>query len=105
MDIYSDYSEFLQDLTRWGGQALEPEDGFHPSEILWALLKKAARSADHEVFSPFLYLTLSARLERPDILLLAAALYLGLYGEALDLSAWEQFSLGEDKASIRASMG
>ena len=97
MDIYSDYSEFLQDLTRWGGQALEPEDGFHPSEILWALLKKAARSADHEVFSPFLYLTLSARLERPDILLLAAALYLGLYGEALDLSAWEQFCLGEDK--------
>ena len=91
MDIYSDYSEFLSDLTQWGSHTLEQGPKTAPAKALRAFLQKAARSADHDIFSPFLYLVLSARLEQEAALLLAAALYAGLAGESLNLAAWVHF--------------
>ncbi len=96
MDIYSDYSEFLTDLTEWGSHVLEQGTQNHPFQALRAFLKKAARSADHDIFSPFLYLVLSARLEQEDTLLLAAALSAGLSGRALNLAEWIPFCHGEE---------
>lgn len=96
MDIYSDYSEFLSDLTQWGSHTLEQGPKTAPAKALRAFLQKAARSADHDIFSPFLYLVLSARLEQEAALLLAAALYAGLAGESLNLAAWIHFCFGEE---------
>ena len=85
------YQEFLEDLVRWGDASRKKQDGFHPLKAFQNLLQKAAKSADHEVFSPFLYLSLSARLEMEDMMLLAAALYTGLCGEDLSPALWNAF--------------
>lgn len=89
--LYMNYQEFLEDLMRWGDASRKKQDGFHPLKVFQNLLQKAAKSADHEVFSPFLYLSLSARLEMEDMMLLAAALYTGLCGEDLSPALWEAF--------------
>ena len=41
MDIYSDYSEFLSDLTQWGSQTLEQGPKTAPAKALRAFLQKA----------------------------------------------------------------
>ena len=91
MEDYRDYREFLSDLSTWGDNACEAKNGFHAPIFFDTLLEKAIQSADHQVFSPFLYLSLAARLERDDMLLLAAALYAGLRQEDLSFSMWEMF--------------
>lgn len=63
----------------------------NPGKTFSALLKKAAASVDQGIFSPFLYLALTARLERQELLLLAAALYTGLKGESLTSDIWQLF--------------
>lgn len=85
------YQEFLEDLTVWGENACKSEEGFHPGKSLDALLKHAVHSTEKGIFSPFLYLSLAARLEKDDMMLLAAALYAGLRGEALRFTVWEKF--------------
>lgn len=91
MESYRDYREFLKDLTVWGDNVSEQKNGFHAGKSFDALLEKSIQSADCQVFSPFLYLSLAARLERDDMMLLAAALYAGLRGEDLSFAAWEMF--------------
>lgn len=91
MEDYRDYREFLCDLSAWGDNALEAKNGFHAAIYFDALLERAIQSADHQVFSPFLYLSLTARLERDEMLLLAAALYAGLHGEDLSFDMWKSF--------------
>ena len=91
MESYRDYQEFLRDLMTWGDDALEAKGSFHAGNSFDALLEKSIQSADNQVFSPFLYLSLAARLERDDMMLLAAALYAGLCNEELTFTAWEKF--------------
>lgn len=122
MNKYENYREFLADLIIWGDCACRPQisdapnqsgacppqvsDGpdqseafrqnpFSPKEAFFALLQKSSESAKQDIFSPFLYLTLSARLEWPEMMLLAAALYTGLKGESLTPALWQLFYSGE----------
>ena len=91
MEGYRDYREFLRDLMTWGDNAHKAKDGFHAGNCFDALLEKSIQSAEYQVFSPFLYLSLAARLKRDDMMLLAAALYAGLCEEYLSFTAWEKF--------------
>ncbi len=91
MDTYHNYQEFLNDLTDWGNHVWEQQTAFHPRESFSALLQKSVTSAEQGVFSPFLYLALSARLEQEELLLLAASLYAERKGELLTPSAWKLF--------------
>lgn len=59
------------------------------------MIAKAAQGADLGVFSPFLYISLSARLERESMMLLAAAFYTEMRGERLSYPVWELFFSGE----------
>lgn len=117
MELYHNYREFLEELIVWGdqvgigqppsdpsgsGQASSGQAGIgqspsDPAQSLLLLLEKAERSAQQDVFSPFLYLALSARLEREELLLLAAALYAGLEGRLLTPALWELFWGGEEE--------
>ena len=91
MEGYRDYREFLRELMTWGDNARKAKDGFHAGNCFDALLEKSIQSAEYQVFSPFLYLSLAARLKRDDMMLLAAALYAGLCEEYLSFTAWEKF--------------
>lgn len=91
MDIYITYHEFLDDLLLWGDKSRMHHGGSSPLDRLMDLLLKASKSTEHDVFSPFLYLALSAHLKGEEILLLAAALYAGLCGETLTPALWESF--------------
>lgn len=98
MDTYHNYQEFLNDLTIWGENVCKQQTEFHPKESFFALLEKSVHSSEQGMFSPFLYLALSARLEREDTLLLAAALYTGLKGKSLTLRSWKLFWEQEEPA-------
>lgn len=120
MKEYQNYGEFLNDLVIWGDcvcrpqpsedihmdcseiRSLQPPKGRNPKEAFSALLKKASISADHGVFSPFLYLALLARLEWTEMLLFAAALYTGLKGESLTPGVWQLF-LTEERSDFQDS--
>lgn len=91
MDTYHDYQEFLKDLTLWGSHVCKPQPEFYPKKSFFTLLEKSVRSAEQGIFSPFLYLALSAHLEWEDMMLLAAALYTELQGELFTLSVWKLF--------------
>lgn len=102
MERYTDYQEFIKDLTDWGDRitgrgGLEKElpnvkDGF------WEMLYKARLGAEEGVFSPFLYLVLAAELDRYEALFLAAALYCGLTGtgQRFTYEYWKSFWKEED---------
>lgn len=96
MDRYHNYQEFLADLANWGMKTLAQRDDFSPANTFSALLEKAIKSADEGVFSPFLYVSLSCRLQKDEMMFLAAALYVGLHGENLSPDIWQLF---EDKAA------
>ena len=105
MNQYQNYQAFLEDLTAWGNQVYEQQFEYYPKKTLYTLLQKATQSAEQDVFSPFLYITLSAQLDEDETLLLAAALYaqqdkkrltaeflsLFLHEEETDLSGTELF--------------
>lgn len=91
MDIYSNYPEFLNDIIIWGDNVCQMKDSFQPQKSFLALLEKAAQSADHGVFSPFLYISLAARLEREEMMFLAAAFYMELRAEHLSFDTWTLF--------------
>lgn len=91
MENYQTYQKFLNDLIFWGSQVWEQQPDFHPKETFLAILEKSIKSAEQDVFSPFLYLSLSSSLEQDEIMLLAAALYAGLEGEILTPAAWNRF--------------
>lgn len=94
MDIYENYLGFLDDLMKWGDDSRTQRCRVSPLENLRSLLRKSSRSADRDVFSPFLYVALSAGLKLEDMLLLAAALYMGQCGEPLTPAAWKLFCTG-----------
>ncbi len=89
MDTYNNYQEFLGDLTTRGQNTLGQQTRFHPKEAFFALLEKSVLSTRQGMFSPFLYITLSAGLEREAAMLLAAAFCVGRNGEALTLPLWK----------------
>ena len=95
MNQYSNYQEFVEDLMHWGDQVCAHQTEAPPAVSFYSLLQKAVQSAEHEVFSPFLYVALSAQLEREDMLLLAAAFYTALNGNFLTLSLWNLFMAHE----------
>lgn len=94
MDRYRNYQEFLDDLTDWGDKSLARQENFYPANSFSNLLEKAVHSAD-EVFSPFLYVSLSCRLQEDEMMFLAAALYAGLRGENLSPDIWQLFGSKE----------
>lgn len=96
MEYYSDYQEFLRDLADWGKNTREAKDDFHAGNFFDEMLNKAIESAKRQVFSPFLYLSLAAHLERDEMILMAAALDAGLHGEDLSFAAWEMFFQREE---------
>ena len=125
MNKYQNYREFLNDLILWGDCVCAPlsSSGREPSQNAGApdipdweqtlassgrapkaafseLIKKAAASADCGSFSPFLFLALAARLEWPEMLLLAAALYTGLTSKILTPDIWQLF-LAEEKGNLQ----
>ncbi|MCI8484939.1 MAG: ATP-binding protein [Lachnospiraceae bacterium] len=91
MSIYHTYQEFWEDLLFWGDCVWKQQTSFHPKESFFTLLYKAVQSAEQEVFSPFLYISLAARLEWEDMMLLAAALYTQQKGEPFTFALWKQF--------------
>ncbi|MCI9447238.1 MAG: AAA family ATPase [Lachnospiraceae bacterium] len=95
MENYRSYREFLDDIRIWGANACGQEKGFDPAKNWDKMIAKAAQSADQGVFSPFLYISLAARLERESMMLLAAAFYAGMQGECLRYPDWELFFAGE----------
>lgn len=97
MNKYQSYREFLNDLILWGDRICAPlaSSGREPKADFSDLIKKAAASADCGIFSPFLFLALSARLEWPEMLLLAAGLYTGLTSKILTPDIWQLFLAGE----------
>jgi len=96
MDTYNNYQEFLDDLTIWGQNAFGQKTQFQPKEAFFALLQKSVLSTRQGMFSPFLYITLSAGLKREDAMLLAAAFSAGRNGEALTLTLWKSFWKDEE---------
>ncbi|MBD5532867.1 MAG: ATP-binding protein [Lachnospiraceae bacterium] len=91
MKQYRNYQEFIEELIVWGDQACGQQAEAYPRQSLFSLLQKAVQSADQGVFSPFLYIALSAHLEKEDILLLAAAFYIELNGNFLTPASWKLF--------------
>jgi len=96
MDTYDSYQEFLGDLAIWSQNVSQQQPQFHPKEAFFALLKKSVQSTEQGMFSPFLYITLSARLEWEAAMLLAAAFAAGQNGECLTLTAWKLFWKDEE---------
>lgn len=99
MNTYHDYQEFLTELDAWAAPILVPDAGLAPSKSFDALLKKAAQSADRGVFSPFLYLSLSARLTRAETLLLAAAFSAGRQKKDFTADIWAQLLAREQSVA------
>ncbi|MDE7435164.1 MAG: AAA family ATPase [Lachnospiraceae bacterium] len=91
MDRYRNYQEFVNDIIIWGDHVCQMQDNVQPAKSLRVLLEKAAQSADHGVFSPFLYISLSAHLEWEEMMFLAAAFYMELYAKSLDFDTWTLF--------------
>ena len=58
MDIYVNYLEFLDDLMKWGDDSRTRHSRVSPLENLRDLLRKSSKSAEQDVFSPFLYVAL-----------------------------------------------
>ena len=55
MNIYENYLEFLDDLIKWGDDSRAQHSRISPLENLRSLLLKSSKSAEQDVFSPFLY--------------------------------------------------
>lgn len=97
MEGYITYEEFLDDLILWGDMAVhEPQERWNAEEIFLQMWRRSEQGVQNEVFSPFLYIALSAELEREEAMFLAAVLYTGLKSdernpEAFTYSLWEQF--------------
>ena len=97
MEGYQTYEEFLDELISWGDTAVqEHPKGWDTVAVFQMMWKRSEQGAGQGVFSPFLYLALSAGLMKAEAILLAAALYLGLKSgegkpKALTCSFWKQF--------------
>lgn len=99
MDGYTDYQEFLSDLAEWGeavtgcGRENRNSASHCTVNVISQMLYKAKQGAEHSVFSPFLYLVLSAGLDRDETLFLAAVLYssLGVPGQCFTYEYWTMF--------------
>lgn len=104
MNQYSNYQEFLEDLITWGNQVCGQQLGTHPNKSFFPLLQKAVQSADQGVFSPFLYIVLSAHLGQEEMLLLAAAFYAALNERLLTLASWELFGAHEETDVLDAEL-
>lgn len=91
MNQYCNYQEFLDDLIDWGDHVCGEHPDTRPRKSFFPLLQKAVQSVDQGVFSPFLYIALSARLEQEDMLLLAAAFYAELNDDFLTMASWKLF--------------
>ena len=104
MNQYHNYQEFLEELIVWGDQVFGQQAESYPKQTLFPLLQKAAQSADQGVFSPFLYIALSAHLEQEDMLLLAAAFYTELNGQFLTPASWKLFLTHEGTDVLEAEL-
>lgn len=104
MNQYHNYQEFLEELTVWGDQICGQQDEAHPRQSFFLLLQKAVQSADQGIFSPFLYIALSAHLEQEDMLLLAAAFYAEQNETFLTPALWQLFTEQEETAALEAEL-
>lgn len=79
MGGYKNYDEFLNDIKEWG-QAVQSCNS-DAMETFCRMWEKSREGADNNVFSPFLYVSLSAGMTVCETLFLAAVLYCSLYGK------------------------
>lgn len=105
MEGYRTYEEFLEELTEWGDTAIqEHPEKWNTQERFGLIWARARQGAERGVFSPFLYLALSAGLYQEEAVFLAAALYLGLTGtegspKPLTCALWAKF-LGKSETTF-----
>ncbi len=110
MEGYQTYEEFLDELISWGDTAVqEHPKGWDTVAVFQMMWKRSEQGAGQGVFSPFLYLALSAGLMKAEAILLAAALYLGLKSgegkpKALTCSFWKQFLGKREKTFPEAGL-
>lgn len=87
MEGYTAYQEFLDELLLWGDAAVYKNAETGSSwEMFLQLWMRSKQGAQEGVFSPFLYLVLSAGLSREEAMFLAAVFYSGLASERERLS-------------------
>lgn len=97
MGGYTDYQEFISDLTEWGdsctGDGGQEGRCMNPAECFSEILQRAGQSVSDSVFSPFLYLVLAAKLTRYEAMLLAAVLYCSqkMSGQPFTFARWQCF--------------
>ncbi len=107
---YTTYKEFLEELILWGDLAVqEQEKDWDAQEFFLQIWKRSQQGATAEVFSPFLYVVLSARLSRGEAMFLAAALYVGIKGSretpvAFTYYFWEHFLKKGEKTCSEAEL-
>lgn len=110
MEGYRTYEEFLDELAAWGDAALqEHPKGWDVRDFFLQMWERSEQGVGQEVFSPFLYLALSAGLRKEEAMFLAAVLYLGLKGgegkpKALTCSFWKQFLGKREKTFPEAEL-
>lgn len=104
MKEYENYQDFIDELILWGDGAVcaaeKEQTDKAASEIqdtqegFKQILYRSQRAAEREVFSPFLYIALSAGLDKQEARLLAAVLYYELSDQSIqrfDFSFWMRF--------------
>lgn len=96
MEGYTNYDEFIDELLLWGDMAVYGEqEERNVQEAFLQMWEKSRQGVAKEVFSPFLYLALSANLSMEEALFFAAVLYAGIKGgkeNTFTYSFWEQFT-------------
>lgn len=104
MERRRDYGAFIKELTAWGDEVLRGQQkGRAVPERFFGLLEKEEQGVQNSVFSPFLYLALSAELEAYETLFLGAVLWHQMRGGgpgtgAFTFRIWEKFLQGEEDA-------
>lgn len=95
MEGYTDYQEFLDDLTKWGNCSTKE---FHAIEAFSDILQRVRLGAEKSVFFPFLYIILAAKLSKYEAMFLAAVLYSESAepGRYLTYECWKRFWKQED---------
>lgn len=76
MREYADHREFIEDLVLWGEKTVCGEEkGREACQAFGELWRRMEKSAEQDIFFPFLYVALTAGLEKEEIFFLAAACY------------------------------
>ena len=95
---YEEYREFLEALIRWGDTAMQEISGkWSVQNAFLQVEERAKKGVENGVFSPFLYISLSAGLAQEKKLFLAAVLYSEISAKRFTFSFWKKFWESRDR--------